>query len=177
MSKAQEPITLELAPLPREQVGPFLLLGLEKNANAEQIEAAWAQRLIWARKKQIDVALEDINWAREVLRDPERRVHGDLVSLNLDSLDSTLARLAARYGAAASSGPTWQPLDVAKPLADLLPAVAVPDPREIEAAIDVPEIPCEVPAVGCLLDQLAREPLDPWTLNLPLDPPRTTPYE
>ena len=28
-----EPVVLELAPLPREQVGPFLLLGLDKDAD------------------------------------------------------------------------------------------------------------------------------------------------
>ena len=32
----------ELASLPREQVGPFLLLGLDKTADKEQIEANWA---------------------------------------------------------------------------------------------------------------------------------------
>jgi hypothetical protein len=169
MSKEQEPITLELAPLPREQVGPFLLLGLEKDASAQQIEAAWAQRLIWARKKQIDVALEEINWAREVLRDPERRIQADLLSLNLDTIDGTLARLAEQYGIA-GGGPTWQPLDVEKSFAELTPAVEIPDSQAVRDAIAVPEVPCEVPAVGYLLEQLAREPLDPWALGLPLDP-------
>ena len=32
-------IVLELAPIPREQVGPFLLLGLDKSADKDQIEA------------------------------------------------------------------------------------------------------------------------------------------
>src|SRR5438132_12560277 len=103
MSKKQEPIMLDLAPLPREQLGPFMLLGVEKSADAEQVEAHWAQRVIWARKKQIDVALEEINWAREVLRDPERRLQADLTSLNADTADATVARLAQQYGAA---GPT-----------------------------------------------------------------------
>ena len=53
------PIILELAPLPREQVGPFLLLGLEKTADKDVIEASWAKRVLWARKDQIKVALED----------------------------------------------------------------------------------------------------------------------
>ena len=47
------PIVLELAPLPREQVGPFLLLGVDKTAAKEEIEANWAQRVIWARKGQV----------------------------------------------------------------------------------------------------------------------------
>ena len=28
-----EPVVLDLAPLPREQIGPFLLLGLDKDAD------------------------------------------------------------------------------------------------------------------------------------------------
>ena len=53
MSDSQEPVLLELAPLPREKIGPFILLGLEKDASPEEIEAHWAQRVIWARKNHI----------------------------------------------------------------------------------------------------------------------------
>ena len=34
MARLHTPIVLELAPLPREQVGPFLILGLSKDADA-----------------------------------------------------------------------------------------------------------------------------------------------
>src|SRR5438132_13782945 len=51
----QEPVVLELAPLPREKSGPFLLLGVEKDADKELIEASWARRVIGARKNQISV--------------------------------------------------------------------------------------------------------------------------
>src|SRR5688572_1680666 len=71
------PLVLKLAPLPRNQVGPFLILGVDKDAPRDAIEAAWAQRLIWARKGQTPVPLEDINWAREVLNDPDRRLRAD----------------------------------------------------------------------------------------------------
>ena len=37
------PVVLELAFLPREQVGPFLLLGVDKTQGKDQIEANWAQ--------------------------------------------------------------------------------------------------------------------------------------
>ena len=37
------PIVLELAPLPREQVGPFLLLGVEKTADKEIVEAKFQE--------------------------------------------------------------------------------------------------------------------------------------
>ncbi len=59
MSDEQEPVVLDLAPLPREQLGPFLLLGLDKDAGRDQIEANWAKRLIWARKRQFRMALEE----------------------------------------------------------------------------------------------------------------------
>src|SRR6266436_4167866 len=98
----QDPVVLELAPLPREQIGPFLLLGLDKDAGPEQIEAHWAQRILWARKKQILVPLSDINWARAVLVDPERRVRADVTSLNTDSAAGVLRQLAEQYGAAPS---------------------------------------------------------------------------
>src|ERR671933_158280 len=70
MAKSPEPVVLELASLPREQVGPFLLLGLDKAADKKQMERHWADRVKWARKQQIKVPLEDINWARDVLGDP-----------------------------------------------------------------------------------------------------------
>ena len=77
MPNEQEPVVLELAPLPREQLGPFLLLGVDKAADKEQIEASWARRVLGARKGLISLALEDINWAREVLSDLSRRARAD----------------------------------------------------------------------------------------------------
>src|SRR5258708_22334781 len=98
MKKQQEPVVLELAPLPREQIGPFVLLGIEKDASTEQIEAGWAARLKQARRQPGDVGLEEINWAREILKDPEKRVRADAGSLNVDTTDGVLRRLAERFG-------------------------------------------------------------------------------
>jgi hypothetical protein len=163
-----EPIVLELAPLPREQIGPFLLLGLDKDAEARQIEAHWAQRLIWARKNQLGVGLEEIHWAREVLRDPDRRLSADLASLNPDTIAGTLRQLEERYGLAESAPQTWVPLDVEKPIGDQAPPAGVPDAREFRRSIEVPEVPPEAPAVARLLEDWLREPIDPWLLDLPL---------
>ncbi len=161
---AAAPIVLELAPLPREQIGPFLLLGVDKTAGKEQIEANWAQRVIWARKNLIKTPLEDVNWAREMLQDVTRRIRADAGSLNLDTTDGALRRLMERY-----SGPqaVCRPLDVEKPLADYTPAVEVPDLDAVRAGITVPEVPQEAPAVRRLLEQLVQPPLDPWALRLP----------
>ena len=163
------PIILELAPLPREQVGPFLLLGLEKTADKDVIEASWAKRVLWARKDQIKVALEDINWAREVLNDKDKRVRADAASLNLDTTDGVLRDLVARYGGDAPGGLRCQPLDVEKDLSGYTPAVEIPDLDSARAAIVVPDVPQEVPAARTILDNFLREPFDPW--NLPVSAP------
>lgn len=166
MSESQEPVTLELAPLPREQLGPFLILGVDKDADAEQIEAHWAQRVIWARKKQTPIALPDINWAREVISDDGKRVRADVTSLNADTIDRCLRELARRYGVAERGGAAWQPVDVEKPLAGYTPPAEVPDPQEVLGRIDVPNPPWEAPAVAEFLADFARQPLDPWNLDI-----------
>jgi hypothetical protein len=167
MARIHTPVVLELAPLPREQVGPFLLLGLPKDADAKQVEANWAQRVIWARKSQVNVPLEDINWAREILNDADKRVRADAASFNLDTAEGTLARLVRRYETPGAAAGTGRPQDVEKPLADYAPGVEVPDPIELSGAVRVPEVPEEFPAVAALLDRLARQPLDPWALTIP----------
>jgi hypothetical protein len=163
--KPAAPVVLDLAPLPREQVGPFLLLGVDKPSDKDRIEANWAQRVIWARKSQIKVALEDVNWAREVINDADKRIRADAASFNLDTTDGALRRLCERY-TDPQAVTRSEPLDVEKPLADYTPATAVPDPGEVRAAITVPDVPEEVPAVLRVLDRFLQEPLDPWKLQL-----------
>ncbi len=51
---ANNPVMLQLAPLPRTQIGPFLILGVDKDADKETVESQWAQRLIWrARARRV----------------------------------------------------------------------------------------------------------------------------
>src|SRR5260370_41921874 len=99
-----EPVVLELAALPREQIGPFLLLGLSKDADKDQIDAQWADRIKMSRRQALKVPLEDVNWAREMLKEPDKRVRADAASLNSDTSDGTLRELARRY-----SGTAGQP--------------------------------------------------------------------
>jgi hypothetical protein len=168
MAKSPEPVVLELATLPREQVGPFLILGLPKDADKDLIEKHWADRVKLARRDQLKVPLEDVNWARDVLGDVERRLKADAGSLNADTADGCLAQLAERYGAnGAKRGALWQPLDCEKALADYVPPAEVPDPNGIRAGLTAPEIPQEVPAAFVLLEQLCLAPCDPWNLVLP----------
>src|SRR5262245_35898 len=168
MARSPEPVVLELASLPREQVGPFLLLGLDKSATKEEVDAHWADRLKWARKQAHKVPLEDVNWARESLRDDDRWVRADAASLNADTTEGALATLAGRYGLAnGQGGRLWQALDSEKALADYVPAADVPDADALRAALVVPEVPEELPAVPLLLERLAQQPLDPWGIELP----------
>ena len=167
MAKNREPVLLELAHLPREQVGPFLLLGLDKDASKEDIEGKWAERVKWARKQLITLTLEEINWAREIVCDPQKRIAADVLSLNADTIEHTVGKLGRSYGLGEDRrGVGWEPLDEEKELADYQPAIEVPDPQEIRSTIVVPEIPEEVPAAGRLLEQLVQSPLDPWLIQL-----------
>jgi hypothetical protein len=168
MAKTSEPIVLDLATLPREQLGPFLLLGLDKSADKDQIESNWATRLKWARKGLIKVPLEDINWAKDVLNERDRRIRADAASFNTDLIDSVLGQLAYRYGLVGNQeGRSWQPLDVEKDLANYTPPADVPDKDEIRSALAVPDVPQALPAVPTLLERLAQAPLDPWGYELP----------
>lgn len=171
MSEEHVPIVLELAPLPREQIGPFLLLGLPKDADREQIEAHWAARVKAARRNQIKVPLEDINWAREIINDPDRRRRAEASTLNLDTADSRLRNLADAYGVGAQPGPSWQPCDQEKVLADYTPAVPVPEIAAVLPSIPVGEVPLELPAVAKILETFLPHGLDPWTINLESDQP------
>jgi hypothetical protein len=145
-----------------------LLLGVDKTADKEEMEANWAERVKWARKGQAKVPLEDINWARDVLNDRERRLRADVASINADTTDGKLGRLAHGYGLQAGrASRRWQPLDREKPLADYVPPAEVPDADALRAGLAVPEVPEELPAVPSLLERLVQEPLDPWGLDLP----------
>jgi hypothetical protein len=162
---SNNPVVLELASLPREQIGPFLLLGLPKEANKDLIEKHWADRVRWALQNRSKLSREDINWAHEMLKDFTSRVRSDAASLNADTSDGLLVKLARRYGG--GQGRMWQPLDSEKPLAEYSPAAELPDLESVRSATVVPELPEELPAVAGLLERLAQAVVDPWTLELP----------
>jgi hypothetical protein len=157
----------ELVPLPRSQAGPFLILGVDKDADRDAIEAAWARRLIWARKNLTKTPLEDVNWAREVLSDAERRIRADATSLNIDTTDGALKELRERFQGKEQLPIGCRPLDVEKNLADYEPPVPFPDVQEIRRSISPPQVPLDVPAVQVILEEFIGQPLDPW--EVPLD--------
>jgi hypothetical protein len=168
MAKSAGPVVLDLAVLSREQVGPFIMLGLDKSADKDDIEKHWADRIKWARKSIIKTSLEDINWARDVLNDVGRRLRADAASLNADVTEGIIGKLCVRYGLGPNSAQArlWQPFDTEKPLADYAPPAEIPDRDEVKAGITVPDVPQELPAVDVLLERLAQMPLDPWNYEL-----------
>jgi hypothetical protein len=167
MARGSEPVVLELASLPREQMGPFLLLGLDKSADRGAVDRHWADRLKWARRSLIKVPLEDVNWAREELSEPARRVKADTCSLNADTTDRILGNLSQRFGVQGGQAKRgWQPLDSEKALADYHLPAEVPDRQAVCQAITVPALPDDLPAVPSLLRQLANQSLDPWGVSL-----------
>ena len=159
---SHDPIVLEVAALPREQIGPFLLLGVDKDAANAEIEAHWAQRLIWARAKQIRVPLEDVNWAKEVLLDRDKRVLADVASLNADIATGELRQLLEKHGPLEPEAPTWAPRE--SPLPDLpeAPAGLIPELEALRETLPMPEIPLELPAIDRILDEVIAARLDPW---------------
>jgi hypothetical protein len=160
------PIVLQLAPLPRTQIGPFLILGVEKDAPREVIEAAWAEKVKQARRGQIKTPLEDINWAREMLTGKESRIRCDAVALNVDTTDGTLKKLKDRFQGKQQAEIRCKPIDTEKWLADYTPPTEVPTVDEIRALVHLPEIPREVPAVRVMLETFVKEPVDPWEVQL-----------
>jgi hypothetical protein len=168
MSKNGEPVVLELASLAREQTGPFLLLGLDKTADKEKVEANWADRVRWARKGQLKVALEDVNWARNELSDIASRLRADAASLNVDLTEAVLGRLAFRFGVGGQRGDLrWKPLDREKSLEGYAPTTELPKSDQIAATVVLPVIADDLPAVHYLLSSFAGGPLDPWDIQLP----------
>ncbi|MCS6850523.1 MAG: hypothetical protein NZ700_05055 [Gemmataceae bacterium] len=157
MPTTQQAVVLELAPPPREEIGPYLLLGLSKDAGPEQIDRHWAQRVIWARRNQGRVALEDVHWARDVLRDAGRRQEADAGTFNADTAAGVLRDLTERYHL---DRPAWDPIEWGPVTADLVPPMPVPSLDDVQANLAVPPLPDDIPAIGEVLAQLLREPID-----------------
>jgi hypothetical protein len=162
---AETPLVLKLAPLPRAQAGPFLILGVDKDSDKEAIESAWAQRLIWARKGMIPTPLEDVNWARELLTDPARRWRADAQSMNVDTTDGVLRKLKERFQGKTKDVAACKPIEDEKSLADYVPDVAVPDLDEVRAAVALPDLPRELPMSPAQLVSDPK-PIDPWDFSL-----------
>ena len=124
----------------------------------------------FSMQHRLMLILEDIHWAREVLRDPERRVAADLDSLNPDTVAGDLGRIVRRYSL---DGPAWQPFDP-EPAPPAF-AEAVPDPAAELANLPAPDVPLELPGMAHWLQKFAAESIDPWGLPVPAPEPPQDP--
>jgi len=146
----------------REVAGPFLILGVDKDADVATIDAHWAERVLWCRKGQSKLALEDVHWARDLLRDPARRAHADAASLNPDLASGEVRRLARLYHIDGSP-PGWEPHDPEPPIE--LPAAVASDPDAIAAEFPTPDVPLELPATSRWLEHFGAAAIDPWGVD------------
>jgi hypothetical protein len=145
-------------------MGPFLILGLDKDASPEEVDKAWRERLQWVEQGWSNVSCDDLNWAHDVLLDPERRVAADAASLNPDTLAQPCRHLLTTSESADWEQPSWPILDDAWPELPPFPP-DLPENRASEVgAAPIPEIPREVPALTRLIKQWLDRPIDPWIL-------------
>ncbi len=119
-----------------------------------------------ARKNLTKTPLEDINWAREIMNDTDRRIRADVTSLNVDTTDGVLKRLRDRFQSKEELPAGCRPIDVEKNLADYVPQTPVPDLDEVRRQIPVPQVPRDVPAAQVILEEFVRQPVDPWDETL-----------
>jgi hypothetical protein len=164
---------VELAPLPRDRVGPFLILGVAKDADAVTIEARWARSILWARQGKKHTPLGDVHWAREVLRNPDLRFPADVASLNADVVGDDLRKLAILYHLD-QDRPAWTPIDPEPPA---MRGTDIPEPNDVKATLPVPEIPTELPGVARWLSEFAQAAIDPWSIPRPAAVRRVSDYE
>lgn len=161
-SPANKPLELLTATLLREQIGPFLILGVDKDASPEEIEAAWRQRVEWVEQGQLRVSVEDLTWAKEILLDADRRILADIGSLNPDTSDGQLRQMLAVQGSDEWERPHWPIRDV--PLADPppIPPEWLDEPHADLSSLPIPDVPRVIPALHRILEESRRQPLDPW---------------
>lgn len=147
----------------RELMGPYLILGIDKDADDATIEAHWAERVVWCRKGKTKLRLEDVHWARDLLRDPDRRIEADAQSFNLDLASGEVRRLARLYHVDGGP-PGWEPVDPEPPVE--LPGAESFDVGDIVAGAPTPDIPLEAPAVSRWLAEFSAIEKDPWAVDL-----------
>jgi hypothetical protein len=150
-------------PIDRDDVGPFIVLGVDKDVDAATLHARVAERLRQIDRGECRFTRADVEWARDVLRDRKSRLRADVDHLNPDLASGALGRLARLYHLDGAP-PGWEPLDP-EPVADL-PGLDAIDVQALAAGLVPPEAPLHFPT----LDHWAARRLeigdDPWAENL-----------
>jgi hypothetical protein len=146
----------------REDAGPFLILGIDKDADAASIESQYQLRLGMSQRSEIKWTDGDLAWAREQLLDRDLRTAADANSLNADLASGDVRRLSRLYRID-SVVPAWEPMDPEPPAE--LPEANI-DLAALVADMPTPTVPLELPAITRWLDRCAAIGLDPWAADV-----------
>lgn len=137
---------------------PQILLNVPRNADLDEIEAAFAARYKAARRfDDADERRQALNQALETLRDPDRRATAEVRGYHLP-LDPT-ARLPELAEAVVA---LWPPEPLPDPLLALPPVTPTEELAARLAAQPAPDWPAPAELLRRLAARLALERLDPW---------------
>lgn len=147
----------------RELAGPFIVLGVDKDADEAAINNHFHLQCLAAARGELQWTQGDLEWARQLLHDSKRRLVADLDSVNADLASGEVNRLSRVYHLDRST-PGWEPLDPEPPMA--LPDTADFDPQAMVDGIAKTDIPVELPVIDAWLQKFAGAVTDPWTMEL-----------
>lgn len=143
----------------REEAGPFLILGIDKDANDASVEAQYELRKLASQRGELKWSADDIEWARDQLLNSDRRVIADADSWNTDIASGDVLRLIRLYRMENTSA-GWEPLDPEPPAE--LPITNI-DMDALVAELSLPDAPLELPAIARWLERCGSVGLDPWS--------------
>lgn len=146
----------------RNDAGPFLVLGIDKDADDACVTAQFEARLELARRHEINWTEADLIWARDQLLTQDLRTIADAESWNVDLASGDVRRLARLYRVD-SDIPSWEPIDPEPPAE--LPEAKI-DVSTLIAELPAPTLPLDFPAVDRWLDQYANIGIDPWSTEI-----------
>jgi hypothetical protein len=147
----------------RELAGPYLVLGVDKDVDSDEIEAHYQSQCRAVERGECSWSIDDLEWAKQVLCDPEQRLAADRDSLNPDLASGEVQRLARLYRLDGSP-PGWEPMDPEPPID--FSALYVIDSNALASTVPTPDIPRELPAVKAWLDHFSAAATDPWSMEL-----------
>ncbi len=146
----------------REDAGPFLILGIDKDANNASVEAQYESRMSASQRGELKWSASDLEWAREQLLNADRRVVADADSWNTDIASGDVHRLIRLYRMENTSA-GWEPLDPEPPAE--LPITNI-DMDALVAELPLPDAPLELPAIARWLERCGAVGLDPWSADV-----------
>lgn len=150
-------------PADRDDYGPFLLLGVDKDADAATVQSHCVERMRWLDEGAGRFQRADLEWAQGELADAEARLAADLNHLNPDLASGAVGRLTRLYHLDGTP-PGWEPLDPEPTPA--LPGGGIIDATFAAATLPPPAAPLDFPSLDRWAANLLHVGGDPWSENL-----------